>query len=171
MTGVPEQPGTGTTPRMRAGTTDRQAAVDRLTTHFADGRLDAAEFDQRVANAYASTYLDELDPLFVDLPESRPDRASWAQGRHGPPGPAGPHDDRSRWDRNQWDGWGPRGRRPGPPPQVRLALFVLMLFTIMWSIGAVAHGFFPFPLLWLVIVLLLVGRMRHRRWSGHHGHR
>ena len=42
-------------PRMRAGTNDRQAAVDRLTAHFADGRLDAAEFDQRVATAYGIT--------------------------------------------------------------------------------------------------------------------
>jgi Domain of unknown function (DUF1707) len=154
-------------PRMRAGTTDRQAAVDRLTTHFADGRLDAAEFDQRVATAYGSTYLDELQPLFADLPSARPDRPSWAYG----PGPmplAGPGRDRYR----PGGRWGSDGRRPGPPPAIRLALFVLLMFAIFWSVGAVAHGFFPFPLLWLAIGLLLFSKMRyHRRMRDFHGHR
>jgi len=42
-------------------------------------------------------------------------------------------------------------------------MFLLMMFLIIGSIGAVGHGFFPFPLLWLGIVLLMIGRMRHRR--------
>ncbi|WP_420120801.1 DUF1707 SHOCT-like domain-containing protein [Nakamurella sp.] len=150
----------GPAPRMRAGTTDRQAAVDRLTTHFADGRLDAAEFDQRVAAAYASTYLDELTPLFADLPQTRPGHPSWAAPA-GSFGPARPDPFSGGRGDGRWN-----GRRTGPPPHVRLALIVLLVFTVIWSIGAVGHGFFPFPLLWLVIVLLMVGRMRHRRWSG-----
>ena len=152
-------------PRMRAGTSERQAAVDRLTTHFADGRLDAAEFDQWVATAYGSTYLDELTPLFADLPATRPDRPPWAADAGYRSGPG----------RGQLPGggpWGPRGARPGPPPPIRLAVFVLLMVAIFWSVGAVSHGFFPFPLLWVVIGLLLLGRMRHRRhgWQ-HHGHR
>ena len=142
---------------MRAGNADRQAAVDRLTTHFADGRLDANEFDQRVATAYGSTYLDELQPLFVDLPQSRPERPSWSSGPPPLPGPGG---DRYR----QGGPWGPRGRRHGPPPQIRLALFMLLVLVLIWSVAAVANGIFPFPLIWLVIALMLVGRMRqHRR--------
>jgi len=154
----------GRPPRMRAGTTDRQRAVDRLTTHFADGRLDTAEFDQRVATAYGSTYLDELTPLFDDLPSNSPDRPAWASGPYGhrPPGLPGPGGEGS-----EWAGPGPRGWRTGPPPPVRVAMFVLLMFLIIGSISAVGHGFFPFPLLWLAIVLLMVGRMRHRRWSGH----
>ena len=148
-------------PRMRAGTADRQAAVDRLSGHFADGRLDADEFDQRVAAAYGSTYLDELTPLFSDLPQARPDRPAWAQGP-GPrplPGPGG--------DRYRTGGpWGPYGRRR-PPPLIRLAILVLLVLMIIWSVGAVGHGFFPFPLIWLVIGLLLLGRTRHRRWERH----
>ena len=42
-----------TAPRMRAGDTDRQAVVDRLTTHFTEGRLDPNEYDDRVQKAYA----------------------------------------------------------------------------------------------------------------------
>ena len=146
--------------RMRAGTTDRQAAVDQLSTHFADGRLDAAEFDQRVAAAYGSTYLDELPPLFADLPQNRPESPSWARGpAYGPRPLTGPGGDPFQ----RGGPWGPRGRRPGPPPPMRLALLVLLMFVMFWSIGAVTHGFFPFPLLWVVIGLVLLGKMRHRR--------
>lgn len=149
-------------PRMRAGNSDRQAAVDRLTTHFTDGRLDAAEFDQRVAAAYASTYLDELQPLFADLPQAPAGRQAWGAGpAYGPPPLAGPGGYRS--GRGEW---GPRGR-PGPPPVFRLALFALLVLVTIWSVGAVTHGFFPFPLIWLVIALMLMARMRHRR---HHYH-
>ena len=141
-------------PRMRAGNSDRQAAVDRLSAHFADGRLDAAEFDQRVATAYGSTYLDELQPLFVDLPEGRPERPAWDRGpQFGP---------------RSIPGAGGYGRRPGgPPPPIRLALFALFVMVMIWSVAAVSHGFFPFPLIWLVIAMMLIGRLRHRR---HHYH-
>jgi len=63
-----------TAPRMRAGNTDRQGAVDGLTRHFTDGRLDAGEFDERVGMANAATHLDELPALFADLPEDPPRR-------------------------------------------------------------------------------------------------
>ncbi len=152
-----------TTPRMRAGDADRQAAVDRLSTHFADGRLDAAEFDQRVASAYGSTYLDELAPLFADLPQGRPERPAWAYGATPLPGPGG---DRSR----RGGPWGPYGRGPGPPPPIRLALFVLLILVMIWSVGAVTHGFFPFPLIWFALALLVVGKVRHhRRMREFHG--
>lgn len=65
-----------TEPRMRAGNTDRQAAVDRLTRRFTESRLDAGEFDERVGKAYAATHLDKLPPLFADLPEDQPRRGS-----------------------------------------------------------------------------------------------
>ena len=73
---------------MRAGDADRQAAVDRLTAHLTAGRLDLTEFDQRIAKAYAATYLDELPELFHDLPDlggppPRSGRNSHGDGRKG----------------------------------------------------------------------------------------
>ena len=39
MSEAPREAGPGgVPPRMRAGTTDRQSAVDRLTTHISEGR-------------------------------------------------------------------------------------------------------------------------------------
>jgi Domain of unknown function (DUF1707) len=67
-------------PRMRAGDQDRQQVVERLGTHFAEGRLTIEEFDERIVRAHASVYLDELPALTADLPRSsdrtavRPDR-------------------------------------------------------------------------------------------------
>jgi len=57
-----------TTIRLRADDADRQAAVDELARHLADGRMDLGEYDQRVAKAYAVTYTDEFAVLFGDLP-------------------------------------------------------------------------------------------------------
>lgn len=57
-----------TTPRMRAADEDRQQAADRLAEHYTAGRLSTQEYDERVARAYAVTYLDEMPALFDDLP-------------------------------------------------------------------------------------------------------
>jgi Domain of unknown function (DUF1707) len=153
-----------TSPRMRAGTTDRQTTVDLLSRHFTEGRLNAGEFDERVAKAYAATYLDELPELSVDLPAEEPRRGPGGRrpgpdgfGQFGPPG--------------QWSGYGrpaqfgPGMRRPGPrrPPRF-LAVFVVL--AVIFSISAMANGFFPFPLIWLAVVLLLMSRGGHRRrWA------
>jgi hypothetical protein len=53
---------------MRASDQDREEAIRALSDHFADGRLDHAEFDARMARAHEATYVHELDPLFDDLP-------------------------------------------------------------------------------------------------------
>ena len=150
-----------TAPRMRAGTSDRQGAVDLLSRHFTEGRLNAAEFDERVAKAYAATFLDELPELSADLPVEEPRRGPGSRrpgpdgfGQFGPPGP--------------WSGpgrpaqFGPGMRRP---PRF-VAVFVVL--AVIFSISAMSHGFFPFPLIWLAVVLLLMSRGRHRRnWADH----
>ena len=60
-------------PRMRAGDKDRQAVVEQLGKHFAEGRLTVEEFDERVVQAHAAVHLDQLPALTADLPaEPRP---------------------------------------------------------------------------------------------------
>lgn len=53
---------------VRIGTDERQRAVDALGDHFAKGRLDPDEFEQRATAAYAARTAGELDALFRDLP-------------------------------------------------------------------------------------------------------
>jgi Domain of unknown function (DUF1707) len=152
-----------TAPRMRAGTADRQAAVDGLTRHFTEGRLDAGEFDERVGRAYAATHLDELPELFVDLPDDQ------QRGRYGPAV--------RRPDAQEPASYGPAGRPiswsgpPGPrlhrPPRF-LAVFVLV--ALVFSIAALANGVFPFPLIWIALVLLFITRgprQHHPAWQHH----
>jgi len=158
-----------TAPRMRAGTTDRQAAVDLLSQHFTEGRLTAGEFDERVAKAYAATYLDELPELSLDLPANEPRRGPGTRrpgpegyGKFGPPGPwSGP-------GRPGLSGPGMRG--PGMcgsgmrRPPLLLAVFVVV--AVILSISAMSHGLFPFPLIWAAVALLLLSRGGHRRrWA------
>lgn len=53
---------------LRAGDADRAAVATVLGRHMADGRLTVAEYDERVARAYASRTYGELDELTGDLP-------------------------------------------------------------------------------------------------------
>jgi hypothetical protein len=47
---------------------DRERAVDVLRAGYGEGRLEKAEFDQRVARAYAARTVGELAVLVADLP-------------------------------------------------------------------------------------------------------
>lgn len=61
-----------TPPPQRLSDAERDAAVDSLRIHFEDGRLDTVEFDERMSAALAAKTIDQVGPLFVDLPEPRP---------------------------------------------------------------------------------------------------
>lgn len=54
-------------PDLRASDADRQAVVDRLRDAHEDGRLDLAEYEQRVTGAYAAKTHGELAALTDDL--------------------------------------------------------------------------------------------------------
>jgi hypothetical protein len=58
---------------VRIGDRERDQATECLREHMAAGRLDPAEFDQRIETALTARYAEELQPLFVDLPSPRPD--------------------------------------------------------------------------------------------------
>lgn len=59
----------------RLSDADRDVAVEMLRQHFAEGRLDQGEFDERLGSALTARYPDDLAVLFCDLPNPRPDAA------------------------------------------------------------------------------------------------
>jgi hypothetical protein len=53
---------------LRASDAERSEVADRLSSHFADGRLDQIEFKARLDRAMGATTRGDLDGLFDDLP-------------------------------------------------------------------------------------------------------
>jgi DNA-binding transcriptional regulator YhcF (GntR family) len=86
---------------LRVSDAERQAVTGRLAEHFAAGRLDQAEFDDRAGRAMSAKTRGDLSGLFADLPEAGALAVpELPQGGGGTPG------------------GGPRG--PGSPIEFRL---------------------------------------------------
>jgi hypothetical protein len=70
---------------MRVSDTDRSEIADRLAKHYGDGRLDKAEFEQRLDQALQAKTRADLIGLLADLPDG-----------DGSPPPGDPHRPRSQ---------------------------------------------------------------------------
>jgi hypothetical protein len=57
---------------IRIGTEDRERAVALLSDHFAAGRIDVGEYEQRCAVATAARTRGEVVAVFEDLPKPHP---------------------------------------------------------------------------------------------------
>jgi hypothetical protein len=53
---------------MRISDADRAEVADRLSKHYSDGRLDQAEFNERLDRAMKAKTRSDLSGLFADLP-------------------------------------------------------------------------------------------------------
>jgi len=109
---------------LRAGDDDRTRVASLLAEHYAQGRLDLAEFDERSSRALMAVRLAELDLLLADLP-----------GPHAvrPPvvAPLGPSPARAA----------PRGLWRALPLLLAVALVVMTRGAAIWLL---------LPLLWWV---------------------
>ena len=79
---------------LRASDADRAAVAEVLGAHMSAGRLDVAEYDERLARAYAARTYGELDELTTDLPTPAPgvaDRPAPSGAHAAPPVLAGSH--------------------------------------------------------------------------------
>ena len=56
---------------LRVGDAERDQAAQALGEHFASGRLDRAEYDERLELAFAARTFSDLTALFRDLPQPR----------------------------------------------------------------------------------------------------
>jgi Flp pilus assembly protein TadB len=67
---------------MRVSDAERQEVADQLSRHYADGRLDQAEFDRRLEQAMNAKTRADLDGLLTDLPGGEPPEPPAAGQRH-----------------------------------------------------------------------------------------
>jgi hypothetical protein len=68
---------------LRVSDAERQAVADRLAEHYGDGRLDQAEFDERVGRAMSAKTRADMSGLFTDLPEPKAQAGpELPRGRH-----------------------------------------------------------------------------------------
>lgn len=74
---------TGRDSNIRASDADRERIAERLRKSHAEGRLDIAEFQERLERCYAAKTLGELGELVRDLPRQdvqvEPHRSGWLQ--------------------------------------------------------------------------------------------
>jgi TM2 domain-containing membrane protein YozV len=88
---------TMSSPKVRVGNAEREAAVRELGEAYAAGRLDAQEYEERTTAAYAARTVEDLAPLFADLPRDQatvavpPAAAPYAPAQYDPAAPYG-HD-------------------------------------------------------------------------------
>ncbi len=132
---------------IRVSDAERNEVAELLGQHYADGRLDQVEFDERVNRTMAAKTRGDLTGLFDDLPEPGPAGA----------GPAGPGQNGSGGSYR-----GPRRRGGIARP---LLLLVLLFICANFAWHAFTSLFFIQPLIWafvIVAVVLLVNRSHHR---------
>jgi len=125
---------------MRISDADRTEVADRLSKHYSDGRLDQAEFNERLDRAMNAKTQADLNGLFADLPATdEPDKAVKAV---------------SQPDRR------PRNRRPVQRVIGLILITVVAIFAariLMWPF----FGFFGFaghvlfvPVPWILIAIV-----------------
>jgi Domain of unknown function (DUF1707) len=140
---------------IRVSDAERAEVADKLAQHFADGRLDQAEHDERVGRAMSAKTRADLNGLFDDLPGTGAPTGSGAgqaQRSFADTGYAGP----PAWR---------RGRRRHPI--VTVALFIFVVWVALHIVGSVfSWAFWPWafvPWLWLVGIFALVVLIARRR--------
>ncbi|SOD99430.1 DUF1707 SHOCT-like domain-containing protein [Blastococcus haudaquaticus] len=116
---------------LRVSDAERQAAAARIGSAWAEGRLDDAEYDRRLEQAFAAVTYADLDQLFTDLPGPRPVAPP---PRYGPPAPAfRPMPGTPVWARN-WC-------TPGRVGQVRGTGLQMLLFVVTFGIWGYVYFF------------------------------
>jgi Domain of unknown function (DUF1707) len=184
---------------MRVSDAEREAAAAELREHFASGRLDQDELDERLTAAFAAKTHGDLSALFTDLPSGSPRWAGasaeggartgsrpFGGGSFGPAGagPFGP--DGGRWappggpDADTgWQAGGtgrPAGRMIGRLMLNGALIWVLFILGILGVFG-IGTGR-PIGVVLIVaafallrrLVFILIGR-RRGRGSGRRGPR
>jgi Domain of unknown function (DUF1707) len=71
-------------PDLRVGTAERSEVADVLSQHYAEGRLDNLEFNERTEHAMTAKTRADLTTLLTDLPGHAPSAAAPTRPRRRP---------------------------------------------------------------------------------------
>jgi hypothetical protein len=129
---------------LRVSDAERAEVADRLSKHYSDGRLDQAEFDERVDQAMRAKTQSDLSGLFDDLPGSEEPE----------PSPA-PRTTRVA----------PRRRDERPHRHHHLLFVALMIVAAFALAHSLAELYIPWLLIGVLAVLWLVYGPRHHHRS------
>jgi hypothetical protein len=119
-------------PEMRIGDDERNRVLDDLRVHFAAGRLNLTEFEDRAAATLQATTVGDLVPLLSDLPDLRAPR----RPASGPPVRLPNHPQPAR------------GQHPSHDDRfshvVRTWLSLAILFNVIWLLtGGLGDYYWP----------------------------
>ena len=131
---------------IRVSDAERSEVAELLGQHYADGRLDQAEFDERVGRTMAAKTRGDLTGLFDDLPET----GAGAGGPRGPVAPSAPYQVRRR-------------RGGGIVRPLLLLALIFICANIAWH--AFTSLFFFQPLVWAFVIaaaVIVLSRRPHR---------
>ncbi|HTR90421.1 MAG TPA: DUF1707 domain-containing protein [Trebonia sp.] len=165
---------------MRISDAEREAAAAELREHFASGRLDQEELNERLDRVFAAKTRGDLNGPFADLPSSG---RGWDRAGAGSAGGGS-----RNWSQGPTPGswnappqWGPPGggRTGGPGPFVGRLVFTGILLWALLIIGVLgAFGIGaprPFGIVLILAALALLRRLLFgifgRRWMGGRGRR
>lgn len=147
---------------IRASDADRERVAERLREHFAEGRLDSEELDERITTALSAKTYGDLRRVMADLPEPGMAPQPW------PPQPGA---------------W-PAARPARPvmvrtgPPLLPLAFLLLFMALLLPGAGWLLFGFLQVFLLFTLVAVSVgiftasrVRRRIRREWHdrGHPG--
>ncbi len=130
---------------LRVSDAERAEVADRLAKHYSDGRLDQAEFDERVDQAMRAKTRSDLSGLLDDLPsadDAEPSAASPGTKVVTPRRDARPHHHHHH-------------------PILFLALVVVVAF-------ALAHALIQIYVPWLLVGVIAVLWLVAGPWHHHH---
>jgi hypothetical protein len=146
---------------IRVSDAERAEVADRLAVHYSDGRLDRAEFDERVARAMSAKTRADLNGLFDDLPDlegrgdacgTGPAAGGGLSASGGVSGPTTPH----RIGR----------RHRGSVRPILGAVLAIIILSVAWH--AFFHLFYIplFFIPWPLVLVLIAAVVFARRASG-----
>jgi hypothetical protein len=146
---------------MRVSDAEREMAASELREHFASGRLDQEELNERLDRAFAAKTRGDLNALFTDLPSSwRSPSSAFGPGpddrwQHAGPGMGG-----SSWQEQGGQGgsWQP-GRRAGAGIAMLLFLMPLLMVFGILSVFGIGGGGRPIGIVLILAAFALLRRL------------